>query len=233
MSKPVELRKYLTFLLLTTVLLLGGCTRLPAPGAAQTEPGAGTALYLARELGQPMISEQAHRVLETIVKPFLPEGASLTDTRWAGPAGPADQVPPGTGPFRLIDLSGDGLPEIVAGYRIGEGRAGVMVLQSQGENWEKIWQEEGRGQALERLQVADVTGDGRGLGRNRAGLAWRGDGLEQIAQTGYHRLDVLGDVRGLYGRDGKARLAVWQKDTGDAMAVEVLRWDGEKLTPDD
>ncbi|SHI37501.1 tetratricopeptide repeat protein [Desulfofundulus thermosubterraneus] len=37
------------------------------------------------------------------------------------------------------------------------------------------------------------------------------------------------DLAGEKGKDGRQELAVWVKDTGDAMAVDVLRWDGKNL----
>ncbi|WP_131821442.1 FG-GAP repeat domain-containing protein [Desulfofundulus thermosubterraneus] len=59
------------------------------------------------------------------------------------------------------DLNHDGQPEIIAGYRTSQGSAGVLILTGikQGQ-WRKLWQEEG-GYSLERLQLTDITGDGR------------------------------------------------------------------------
>lgn len=39
------------------------------------------------------------------------------------------------------------------------------------------------------------------------------------------------DMPGLSGRDGKAELALWFHDTGEAYSVEMYRWDGGKLIP--
>ncbi|MCS5694948.1 hypothetical protein [Desulfofundulus thermocisternus] len=61
-------------------------------------------------------------------------------------------------------------------------------------------------------------------------LAWQDGNLKKIAGTGYHRLEVE-DLAGEKGKDGRQELAVWVKDTGDAMAVDVLRWEGKNLIP--
>ncbi|MEW6425082.1 MAG: FG-GAP-like repeat-containing protein [Bacillota bacterium] len=227
------IRKVLAFLLVAGSLLSGGCAQFPTPGelikppAIKAAAAPGKAVFDAEELKQ-------------IAQQFLPAGAVFLTS---APAQPPEKTTPDAGSRELIqaaDLNSDGRPEIIAGYRVSQGSVGVMVLQKK-EQWTKVWQEEGKGYNLERLQLADVTGDGQdelligwtigaSAGNGLDILAWQGDGLKQIARTGYHRLEVA-DLAGEYGRDGRQELAAWVKDTGDAFSVEVLRWDGQKLAP--
>lgn len=179
--------------------------------------------------------------LAAIVQPFLPEGARLQkpEPLWESLYGD-NGVPENNLAVQTADLTGDSKPEIIAGYRVSPGRVGVLVLQ-QDESWREIYRKEDCGYALDRLQAADITGDGRaellvgGAIGASAGvgleiLTWDGQGLRKMAQTGYHRLEVK-DLPGIYGPDGKQELITWSKDTGDAMAVEVYRWNGEKPVP--
>ncbi|MEW6275132.1 MAG: tetratricopeptide repeat protein [Bacillota bacterium] len=220
-------------LLLAAGLLLGGCAQFPTPGELIRPP----AIQAAAAPGEVAFDAEE---LKQIAQQFLPSGAVFLTS---APAQPAEKTVPDAGGRELIqavDLNRDGRPEIIAGYRVSQGSVGVMVLQKK-EKWVKVWQEEGKGYNLERLQLADVTGDGQdelligwtigaSAGNGLDILAWQGDGLQQIARTGYHRLEVA-DLAGEYGRDGKQELAIWIKDTGDAFFVETLRWDGQKLAP--
>ncbi|MDI6906696.1 MAG: tetratricopeptide repeat protein [Thermoanaerobacterales bacterium] len=238
---PKGLKAFLAIALAGS-LVLAGCGQVPGAGALITtprvegpvQPQPGAAVYTPEELAN-------------IVQPFLPEGARLEkpsdmdgDQRLDLPA------------VQAADLTGDGQPEIIAGYRPGAptsedgpqpsaGSVGALVLRADGEKWEKVWQREGFGYVLGRLQAIDITGDGcnellvGGVIGISAGagleiLSWDGRGLKTIARTGYHRLDIE-DMPGIYGRDGKPELATWSKDTGPAMMVEVRRWDGQKLVP--
>jgi tetratricopeptide (TPR) repeat protein len=173
--------------------------------------------------------------LKKITQQFLPAGATLL-----APEQPAEKERQGQELILAADLNRDGRPEVIAGYRVSQGGVGVMVLQKK-EKWGKVWQQEGKGYSLERLQAADITGDGQqemliggtigaSAGNGLDILSWQDEALQKIASLGYHRLEVE-DLAGEYGRDGKQELAVWSKDTGDAFSVEVLRWDGQKLAP--
>ncbi|MQL51339.1 tetratricopeptide repeat protein [Desulfofundulus thermobenzoicus] len=223
-----SMNRVLVVVLVAVGLLLNGCAQFPTPGelikppVVKMEAASAEAAYSPAELKQ-------------IVMPFLPPGATLladqqTDDKTSG--GKSRET------IRVADLNGDGVTEIIAGYRISQGSVGVMVLQ-QREKWEKVWQEEGKGYNLERLQLADITGDGRdelligwtigaSAGDGLDIMSWQGDGLKRIATSGYHRLEVE-DLAGEFGQDGKQELAVWVRDTGDAFWVNVLRWDGQKL----
>lgn len=210
-------------------LLVGCCASLPGLGDLITSP---RSPQVASKDANTYTAEE----LAAIVQPLLPQGAHLEKLGQTegGPCS-ADLLP-----VQAVDLSGDGTPEIVAGYRVSQGSVGVLVLQKQGGDWVQVWQGDG-GYALDRLQTADITGDGdnelliggwigASAGVGLEILSWNGEGLTTIAHTGYHRLDVE-DMPGVNGRDGKAELATWSKDTGAVMMVEVWRWNGEKLVP--
>ena len=237
-------------LLAAAALLAGSCAQFPTPGELIRPP----AIKAAAASGEEEAAFDAEE-LKRIAQQFLPAGAVFLTSAPAPAPPPALPAPGLSAPppsekaapvakgrelIQAADLNADGRPEIIAGYRVSQGSVGVMVLQKK-DKWTKVWQDEGKGYNLERLQLADVTGDGRdelligwtigaSAGNGLDILAWQGDGLKQIARTGYHRLETA-DLRGEYGRDGKQELAIWTKDTGDAFFVEVLRWDGQKLAP--
>lgn len=222
---------------LSAGLFLAGCGQPPAAGSlgapsgeAEVAPG-----------GTPVNGATSAAMLEEylrIAREFLPQGAALVAPQplVAGKGGTTQPVLP-------ADLDGDGNPELAIGYRLDPSTpvASLMVLRLDGDSWEQVWDKKGEGQGLERLQAVDITGDGRpellvgwtigaSAGDDLSILTWREDTLAELTTTGYHRLEVA-DLATEYGRDGKAELAIWTKDTGDAFAVEVLRWDGTKLVP--
>jgi tetratricopeptide (TPR) repeat protein len=224
----VTMRKKIVPLFIAGCLFLSACTHFPTPAALIKPPGAGAGTAAEKK------AENQNDLLK-IVQTFLPTGAHLLAPE---PAGTVDQST-----RKLVetgDLNHDGRPEIIAGYRTSQGSAGVLVLEEKSGGWAKLWQEEG-GYSLERLQLADITGDGRdelligwaigaSAGNGLDILAWQDGNLKKIAGTGYHRLEVK-DLAGAKRKDGRQELAVWVKDTGDAMAVDVLRWDGKNLIP--
>lgn len=211
-------------------LFLAGCDELPPSGGGEVAPedtSAGAAT------GTAALEEYLR-----IAQEFLPEGAALVTPQPLGEEENGDMSP-----VLPADLDGDGNPELAIGYRGDESTpmASLMVLKQDGGSWRKVLDKEGAGQGLERLQAADITGDGRpellvgwavgaSVGNELSILTWSEDTLTELTTTGYHRLEAA-DLAGEYGRDGRAELGVWSKDTGDAFAVEVLRWDGTKLVP--
>ncbi len=211
-----RIRKHLIVGILAGSILLAGCTQ-----QAPTDTGEGAAAYSAEEL-------------TAIIQPFVPGEAKLEapEPLWPGDGPPENQ------PVQLADLTGDGQPEVIAGYRLSQGNVGVLVLRADSEGWQNVWQKENLSVGIDRLQATDITGNGRNelligwIGGASVGVAlqiltWNGQGLNDLGSGlgGYHRLEVM-DLPGIYGPDGKQELALWCKDTGDAMMVYVVRWDG-------
>lgn len=154
-----------------------------------------------------------------IIQPFLPHGAQ----------------------FRAIqsaDLNGDGIPEILASYKVGSlqyNEVGSIVLQQKDGRWDKIWGSNMSwgNSAVEGsydlwVEVADLTGDrlpevlihrmiGASAGNELEVYGWKDGAVKQLATIGYHKLDWLPP------KQGKRALAVWQKDIGMAFMVKTLR----------
>jgi hypothetical protein len=154
-----------------------------------------------------------------IIEPFLPQGAQLRTLQSA-------------------DLSGDGIPELLASYKIESlpyNEVGVIVLQQKDGRWDKKWgvNMSWGNSALEGsydllAEVADLTGDGlsevlvhriigASAGNELEVYGWKEETLEKLASTGYHRLDWLPP------KQGKRGLGVWEKDIGMACLVKTLR----------
>ena len=118
-------------LLLSGGLLISGCSMLPSPGSTIMAPQANTA-----------------------VQEFLPPGFKLEEPR----------NPAGGKAIQQQDMDGDGKAELLATYRVGQnpGELGAVLLQEKQNNWEKVWEQKGSlGYALDRVNFADITGDGR------------------------------------------------------------------------
>jgi tetratricopeptide (TPR) repeat protein len=209
-------------ILISGTLLLTGCSMLPSPGSTIKAP---------RAAG---VQVENDGDIVAVAREFLPSGAKLISS------GQSSGV-------QKKDIDADGKDEILATYQAGENahEIGAFLLKKKDGKWRKVWQQQGFGYDLDYAGFEDITGDGRpevligGVIGASAGngldiFSWQGDTLKKIAGTGYHRLEVL-HLPGKYGTeksyDGRAQLAVWQKDTGTAMAVDVLRWYEIGLVP--
>lgn len=215
--------------LAAVALLLAGCANLPTPGSLLKPPTPD-----AKPGPEAKVDYQA------IVQALLPSGATLIEPTQQG----TSLAKPG--PVQAVDLTGDGQKELVAGYRLGQGSVGVLVLAEgmidhNTYGWHKIWEDKASGNDLALLQPADVTGDGvpellvgvsigASVGNGLKVVGFPSGQPQVLAQNAYHRLDVA-DFSGAYGPDGKEELALWSKDTGTAMAVEVFRYHEGKLIP--
>lgn len=199
----------LVAVLLGGSLLFSGCEKLPSPGSQITPPR--------------VVDQDRRPLTDAEVREFLPVGARLLDNE-------------SFESIQTYDFDRNGRPEILAAYQLGERSVGVLLLREKSGEWKEVWQED-VGYNLDHLELADITGDGRldvlvggsigaSAGNSLHIYSWQERGeLREIARTGYHRLEVL-DLAGPYGFDGKAKLAVWSRDTGDTFVVDILRWDG-------
>lgn len=204
----------LTTLILAGTLLWSGCTLLPSPGEVIKAPQ--------------QVSEQDNQEQALIkqVQSLLPAGAKLV-----APANPA-----GAKAVQQGDLDGDGQEEVVATYSIGTNPGQLMVSVFKEK---EIWNYEGTGYALDWFSISDVTGDkqpelllgwtvGASAGNGLDIFTWQDNTLTRLTGTGYHKLEVE-DMPGTEGTDGQAEIALWQRDTGDAYSIEVLRWQANQL----
>jgi tetratricopeptide (TPR) repeat protein len=214
----MELKKF-TALIISAGLIVTGCSMLPSPGSTIKAPRVASAQVEEKEDAA------------AIAQNFLPAGA-----KFFPPSNP-DKV----GAVREKDLDGDLQDEIVATYKVGDNASdvGAMVLKKKEGKWQKVWEQKGFGYDLDLMDFADITGDARpevliggtigaSAGNGLGIFQWQEGTLKELASTGYHKLEILqpGKITGEYGPDDRALLAVWQKDTGTAMMVNVLRWVG-------
>ena len=169
--------------------------------------------------------------LINFVQRSLPMGAVLVNAQ-----NPYEEMP-----VKMVDLDGDGIPEIIAAY-MWQGSPFVLVLKNYNNLWYKVADIEGVGYNINYLNFADVTG--RGIKDLiigwQVGAVWSELNIFQFRNAQFNRIvrDVIYskiEVENTSGGkhiDGKVDIALWTHDTGEAYKVEVLRWDGAKLVPE-
>lgn len=169
--------------------------------------------------------------LINFVQRSLPMGAVLVNAQ-----NPYEEMP-----VKLVDLDGDGIPEIIAAY-MWQGSPFVLVLKSYNKLWYKVADIEGVGYNINYLNFADVTG--RGIKDLiigwQVGAVWSELNIFQFRNAQFNKIvsDVIYskiEVENMSGEkhiDGKVDIALWTHDTGEAYKVEVLRWEGAKLVPE-
>ncbi|MBD2867863.1 WG repeat-containing protein [Paenibacillus arenilitoris] len=132
------------------------------------------------------------------------------------------------------DIAGDRVPEVAAAYCLN-GELYMQVLKCVDGAWAAKANARGSGCGVTLLAAAPVTRAGRNnlivgwkTGEARSKLSvyeWTRKGLEDVAPAdlSYTFLEA-GDMPGAGGRDGKAEIALWSRDAGDAYRIEVMRW---------
>ncbi len=167
-----------------------------------------------------------------LVQAYLPPGAE-----WVVGGGPTTSKPY----VREADLDGDGMPEIVAAYRLGQDLF-LLVLKRYMSGWRVVAMTRGAGYDIDAFGIAPIVATYPGnlvvgwrIGAAWAKLsvyAWTPHGLVDIAPADlyYSRLEV-GDFPGAPEHAGRAELALWIHDTGEAYRVEVVRWDRNRFLP--
>nr|WP_183603649.1 WG repeat-containing protein [Paenibacillus phyllosphaerae] len=172
---------------------------------------------------------EAHLV--QIVTRYLPQGAVIVTIDRPAPH-PA---------VISVDLNGDRAPEIAVVYKYDDSLY-LLVLRGTPSGWEAVLNEKGPGFGVTLLTSAPITGAGHNnllvgwqLGAVWSQLGvyeWRPNELVNVVQEPltYSYIEVL-DLHGPSGPDGKAELAIWVHDTGEAYRVEVLRYDNGQFVP--
>jgi len=170
-------------------------------------------------------------VLVPLVQAYLPYQAELIG---GGAPVPRPIV-------READLDGDGLPELVAAYRL-RNELYIMVLKRYMSGWRVVNVTRGPGYDVESFLVAPVVAKYPGnlvvgwrIGSAWAKLsvyAWTPHGLVDVAppDLAYSRMEI-GDFPGSPAHAGRAEFALWIHDTGEAYRIEVVRWDRNRFLP--
>lgn len=168
--------------------------------------------------------------LINFVQSSLPIGAVIVNAQ-----NPYEEMP-----VKMLDIDGDGIPEIIVAY-MWQGNPFVLVLKNHNNLWYKIADIEGVGYNINYMNFADVTG--RGIKDLiigwQVGAMWAELNIFQARNGQLNR--IVSDV--IYSRielenmsapkniNGKVDIALWNHDTDEAFKVCVLRWEGVKLVP--
>lgn len=209
---------------ISAVMLMNGCGILPEPMSLIQPPKMVTAA----------ITDQAVTTnYKKIVSEFLPQGSELVI-----PAQPF-----GASAIQLYDVDFDGQNEILVTYKVNgiPGEARAFLLKEQSGKWKKIWEQKGLGYEISFAGIADISADdkpevligwtvGASAGNALDIYRWNDGTLMKIAGTSYHKLELF--MKKEDNQDRKTRLAIWQKDTGDAYAVDVLKVQRDELISD-
>lgn len=167
-----------------------------------------------------------------IAKSFIPSNSVLVSPK----------KPFSTSAIQLYDFNQDGRKEMIVTFEIkakeqpAPSQYGVMVLKKVNNEWEKVWETKMQGVDLDFSGLADISGDGikeylfgvtigAALGNELEIFQWNGQTLQKIANIPYHAFDLL---KGNH-QDG---LAVWKWYLADSYLIDVLKWNGKKLTYD-
>lgn len=161
-----------------------------------------------------------------VIRSLLPAGAELEILDYPAPH-PA---------VLACDLDGDGVPEIVGGYR-ADGRMHAMIVKYAYDRWVVAAQFRGPGYAIANLMAAPIVDPRRNtlLVGWQIGAVWAQLDMWQGEAGGYRHLtprDIfyskleVADMPGPRGPDGRCELALWVHDEGDAYKVDLWRWQG-------
>lgn len=179
------------------------------------------------------IKEPDRKNIEKAIKQTLPDGAKLVKPKH----------PKKTKKVQVVDVDGDGQLEALAVYVMkGQSKKPIAAIFKQEQGlWKSIWTKEGTGYSLDYASFADVDGDGKPeillgwtVGASAGNILevyqWNDGQPALLGNLAYHRIEVE-DMPGDGVKDGKSEIAVWTKDTGEAYAVEVYRWENGEFVP--
>ncbi len=211
----MKIKLGLTAILLAAALVWSGCSMLPSPGEVIQPP---------KQAGA---QEEKDLALTNYVQKLLPAGAKLVV-----PAYPA-----GAKAIQQADVDGDGKEEVVVTYSIGSNPAQLKVSVFKEDK--EVWTYDGQGYGLDCFSITDLTGDkkpelllgwtvGASAGNGLDIFTWDQNTMKRLTGIGYHKLEIE-DMPGANGTDGKVEIAIWQKDTGEAYVIKVMRWQDNDL----
>ncbi len=218
MERKKNKLRQLVVLLSIVLLLASGCMKLSSVTGQKSD--------------NPEVTAMAQ--WKKAFRQHLPQGAFLIEPSQDGVTLPQPEL------IQHADLDTDGIPELIAGYRVGESNVGVLVLKQVDGSWQKLWEARGAGPGLTLLHLADVTGDGTpellvgwGLGdeaSNQLNIITLQEDIRILAEKPYDRLDIL-NVAGVYGDDSKTKLAIWNRVGSNTYETEVYRYFQGQLVP--
>lgn len=225
--------------LLAAVVAVSACGAVPSPENVIQPPGktGTTADTQGSDIGDESKQEDpgdAVPDLESAILEQLPAGVTLV----------APKQPEGAETVQTADLDGDGTEEAVAVYAAQDNPQALhaVLLKEETEGaWSIVWETEGSGFELDYAKFADITGDGKpelllgwafgaSVGSGLDIFTWQNGEMALLAQQGYHRIEVANLHEEEAGHPGQ-EIAVWTKDTGNAFAVEVYKWEAPELVP--
>ncbi|QBD87272.1 DUF3298 domain-containing protein [Clostridium tetani] len=141
----------------------------------------------------------------------------------------------------IADLDGDGIPEIIVGYK-WQGEIYATILKRYKNLWYVVANIKGRGYGINYLGVARITEKNINslIVGWQVGAIWAQLDIIQYTPQGYKHLlkeEVyyskieVEDMKGCSGYDGICEIALWIHDTGNAYKVEVYRFCNGELIP--
>ncbi len=172
---------------------------------------------------------------EDIVKEFLPKGMKLLAPTYSKRAKS----------IMKKDIDGDGNKEILFTFKSEkDNKGGIIVLKEKNNAWKKVLESYGDGKVVYRIDFQDLDGDRNKdlLVSNFVGASAGNvlnayiydknvDKFKLIGTEEYHKI-YMKDMPNDKGKsDGKIEIALWNKYTGEAYEVKVLKYDGKKLVP--
>ncbi|MFJ7666527.1 hypothetical protein ACIQXI_05430 [Lysinibacillus sp. NPDC097195] len=177
--------------------------------------------------------EQPKEDLMQIIRPFMPVNSSLI----------SPEKPFSTKSVQFYDFNRDGQKEIIFTYEIkaqnqpAPSQFGAIVLKKTEKDWQKTWETSMLGVSLDFSGLKDITGDGikeylfgvtigASIGSELEIFQSLDSELTKIAETPYHKMEFVEGTQNV-------AIAVWHLYIGDSYLVEVLKWNGEKLTNDE
>lgn len=205
-------RRFVLILMVCCTLFTSACTRYTTPNSL---------------INAPVLAENENTAnsgdFNNVVKKFLPSGAQLMLQ--------SDIV---TGKnINLIDLDNDNSNEIIAFFQLeNKLDKGVIILKNKNSNWVKIFQKNIQCISISRfesLNIFDKTQKSILIGFNISGLAgsqysaitFKDGKIEERNMGIWNKFQVLNTLDKI---DKDFVAAVWQKNTGNLMNVDIIKF---------